>query len=68
MVAFVHNDAPVGLLGGLAVFALTAATVGIAFERYRQYALGFLLGLGIVLIVGGGACIGLIAVFAGFNG
>ncbi|MEP7333363.1 MAG: hypothetical protein ABI692_14885 [Terracoccus sp.] len=48
------------LVGGL-LLGVLVATVGVAFERYRPYATGFLLGLAIIIVVGGGACIGLIA-------
>ncbi|WP_175442413.1 hypothetical protein [Humibacillus sp. DSM 29435] len=48
------------LIGGL-LLGVVVATVGVAFERYRPYATGFLLGLAIIIVVGGGACIGLIA-------
>ena len=51
------------LIGGL-LLGVVVATVGIAFERYRPYATGFLLGLAIIIVVGGGACIGLIAVLS----
>lgn len=49
------------LVGGL-LLAVVLATVAMVSERMRPYAAGFLLGLGIVAVVGGGACIGLIAI------
>jgi hypothetical protein len=48
-------------VGGL-LLAVVLATVAMVSERMRPYAAGFLLGLGIVAVVGGGACIGLIAI------
>lgn len=46
----------VGLLCGF-----VGGTVAIAIERARPYAVGFLISLGTVVVVGGGACVALIA-------
>ncbi|EWT01682.1 hypothetical protein N865_15380 [Intrasporangium oryzae NRRL B-24470] len=48
------------LVGGV-LFGVLAGTVLMAIEEMRPYAAGFLLGLAAVIVVGGGACIGLIA-------
>ncbi|MDN5768913.1 MAG: hypothetical protein L0H96_24575, partial [Humibacillus sp.] len=52
------------LVFGGALAAIVAGTVAIAFERTRPYATGFLLGLAIIVVVGAGACVGILAIFA----
>ena len=47
------------IMGALA--GVAAGTVAIAFERTRPYAVGFLLGLAIIVVVGAGACVGILA-------
>lgn len=56
-----NSGLPIGSILAALPVAIVVATVAVARERYRQYAVGFLLGLASVLIVGGGACIGLFA-------
>ena len=45
--------------------SVLAATAALASERFRPYATGFLIASGVLPIVLGGACIGLIAVVTG---
>ncbi len=43
------------------VLAVVASTLAMFSARFRPYAVGFLIAVGLVIIVIGGACIGLIA-------
>ncbi|MGW5237900.1 hypothetical protein ACWEOW_03115 [Monashia sp. NPDC004114] len=43
------------------VLAVVGSTLAMFSPRFRPYAVGFLIAVGLVIIVVGGACIGLIA-------
>ncbi len=58
------DHAVTGLLVTL-VAAIVGATVALVSERLQPYAAGFLIASGVMPIVLGGACIGLIAVVMG---
>lgn len=51
------------LIGG-ALTGVVGGTVAVAFDRTRPYATGFLLGLAVIVVVGAGACVGILAIFA----
>lgn len=55
------------LVGGFVV-GLLVATFAVASERLRPYAVGFLITMGVFVIVAGGACIGLIVLLSGLHG
>ncbi|MEO6998773.1 MAG: hypothetical protein ABI112_11885 [Terracoccus sp.] len=67
MVLFLISTATTGgfdlLLGG-ALTGVAAGTVAVAFQRTRPYATGFLLGLAIIIVVGAGACVGILAMMS----
>jgi len=58
------DQAVAGLLVTL-VASVLGATVALTSRRLQPYATGFLIASGVMPIVLGGACIGLIAVIAG---
>jgi hypothetical protein len=57
-------DQSFGLAIGGILLGVVVATVALVSERWRPYATGFLLALGLSAVILGGACIGLIALVA----
>lgn len=58
---------PFGVLVYGLLLGVAGATIAIVTERFRPYAVGFLLGLGIVSIVAGGVCIGFLALLTSMH-
>ena len=56
-----HYDNGFSLIVGGIFLALVGSTVAMVSSRVRPYAAGFLIAVALVIIVAGGACIGLIA-------
>lgn len=54
------SDGATLLVGGV-LLGVLVGTVLMASQDVRPYAAGFLLGIAAVIVIGGGACIGLIA-------